>query len=180
MADRTGLTTSEQIEAMRTELAYAGRKKQHLDGRPAKSRNPVFAAIKLTLFIALFLFLVFILLQIFVARANNRTPDVFGYQVYVVQTGSMDPTLPVGSVIVSKKPGDPSAIGQNSIISFLNSKGETVTHRIIEVVRKEDGTVSYRTKGDNPINSPDPDLVEPSKVQAVFLFKIPIPSLNGT
>ena len=126
------------------------------------------------LFGAAVIVLTFILVSVLTARTAGKTPSVFGNQIYRIESGSMDPTLHVGSMILSHNPGDSSALKKDNIITFINSNGLTVTHRIVEVVVSEDGLVHYRTQGDNPINSPDTELVSPEMIQAVFVMKIPL------
>jgi len=126
------------------------------------------------LFGAAVIVLSFILVSVLTARTAGKTPAVFGYQIYRIESGSMEPTLPVGSMILSHNPKDSSSLKKDDIITFINSDGLTVTHRIVEVVVSEDGFVHYRTQGDNPINSPDAELVSPEMIQAVFVLKVPL------
>ena len=74
---------------------------------------------------------------------------IFGFQVYGVLTGSMEPAYPTGSLIYVKavdykqlKVGDP--------ITYMISQNTVVTHRIIEVLIDEEDpdTIRYFTKGD--------------------------------
>lgn len=169
---RQGLTTQEQIDAMYNDIAIANSPRTIRKNRIKRIRNIVTS----TIYAVVIAILCMILVNIYIAKNNDITPSIFGYYAFSVQTGSMDPTLPVGTVIISKKPKDATNIPNNSIITFENSDQQKVTHRIIEVT-EEDGHTAYRTKGDNPINSPDIDLVKPENVEAVFLFKLP--SLRG-
>lgn len=66
-------------------------------------------------------------------------PVIFSYHPLVVLSGSMEPTIKVGSLIYYKEKNDYNV---NDIISF-NIKGQTVTHRIVEVLDD-----NYITKGD--------------------------------
>jgi signal peptidase len=86
----------------------------------------------------------------------------------------MAPTLNIGTVILSREAKDAADLDLNTIITFKTKEGEVVTHRIIEIVPDEEGNIRYRTKGDNPLNSEDPDLLEPEDVIAVFVMKIPL------
>jgi signal peptidase len=79
----------------------------------------------------------------------------------------------VGSVIVCAKAQHPERLAADEIVTFHTLSGAVVTHRIIEVVTDGNGNISYRTKGDNPINSPDPELLTPDRVIGVFAVKIP-------
>jgi signal peptidase len=75
---------------------------------------------------------------------------------------------------LSRKPKDASALEEGRIVTFESPSGALVTHRIIRVVQDEEGQVLYITKGDNPINDPDNDLLSPEGILAVFLLKIPL------
>lgn len=71
----------------------------------------------------------------------------FGYRLYYVTTGSMEPTIPTGSLIVVKSQEEYQV---GDIITFYSNDsaiyGLPNTHRIMEI-STEDG-ISYRTKGD--------------------------------
>lgn len=66
-------------------------------------------------------------------------PVIFSYHPLVVLSGSMEPTIKVGSLIYYKEKNDYNV---NDIISF-NIKGQTVTHRIVDELDD-----NYITKGD--------------------------------
>lgn len=68
------------------------------------------------------------------------------YKIFIVRTGSMEPKIGQGSVIVVKPSGVYSV---NDVITFKNAiVSETpITHRIIEIGRDGQG-VTYATKGD--------------------------------
>ena len=74
---------------------------------------------------------------------TSNTDKVFGIRSYTVLTGSMEPTLPVGSIIYTK-----SNLGYNigDIITFKNLNGTTITHRVAAV--ENNGQIIYRTRGD--------------------------------
>ena len=64
----------------------------------------------------------------------------------------------------------------NDVITFVsqnpNHNGVTITHRVVGIVKLDNGKVSYRTKGDH--NSiPDSSLVEYDNILGKVLFKIP-------
>ncbi len=89
------------------------------------------------------------------------SPD---YEVQVVKSESMKPTLNLGDVIIIGPVK--GAIRPGKIISYeLN--GELVVHRVVSV---EDGIL--RTKGD-ALEGPDPWSVPMSNVNGVFQFKVP-------
>lgn len=145
---------------------------QAINGKHPK--KPIWKKVKSCIFLIVCLILSLILVNILLVKESGRTPELFGFRLYRIETGSMDPTLPVGSIIFSGNPGDASGLQKDQIITFVRPDGKTITHRIIEVVMNEDGTVKYRTKGDNPVNSPDEDEVTPDMIEAVFILKLPL------
>lgn len=168
-------TTEEQIAAMREELRQARHKTTK--NSPAGGFGTLvlwakrIVSILLTLAI---LFLAAVFVSVYIAKNRGETPSLFGYRLFIVQTGSMSPTFEVGSVIVAKKVTDPAALSVGDIVTFSTQSGALVTHRIIEVVYDDNNAfVGYRTKGDNPVNSPDVDLLKPEQIVAVFVTKVP-------
>lgn len=123
--------------------------------------------------------LIVIMFTAFQSKREGNIPVVFGFSVFRVQTGSMVPTLPIGSFVVVRAPANPAALTAGTITTFYRSDGMVVTHRIIEVLTAEDGTVEYQTKGDNPANSPDMEYLTPDRVIGTVLFKVTLPSIWG-
>jgi signal peptidase len=118
--------------------------------------------------------LVITLFGVYTTKSQGETPVIFGvYMLYSVESGSMEPTLTVGSVIVCKKTEHPDNLKTDQIVTFRTLSGAVVTHRIIDISNDENRNITYRTKGDNPINSPDEELLTPDRVIGVFAAKIP-------
>jgi len=59
-----------------------------------------------------------------------------------VFTGSMEPTIPVGSIVVIK-PANPETLKEGDIICFKLSQPTSITHRIINITNE-----GFITKGD--------------------------------
>ena len=79
----------------------------------------------------------------------------FGWETHVVLSGSMEPALMTGGIIVTTVvPIEDVASGD--IVTFDTGK-RTVTHRVINVTQRE-GATWFQTKGDAN-NAPDDDLV---------------------
>jgi signal peptidase len=84
-----------------------------------------------------------------------------------VYTGSMEPAIPVGSVVVIK-PVDPESLREGDIICFeLSGPTTTITHRIINIT--EEGFI---TKGDAN-EDPDQWIVRRENIVGKALFTIP-------
>jgi len=95
----------------------------------------------------------------------------------VVVSGSMYPTLKVGDLLVVEGV-NPEELEIGDIIVFHNpvNPGELIVHRIIEIVRGEDGLLYFGTKGD--ANSlPDKyrwgKMVSEELIEGKVLFVIP-------
>ena len=77
------------------------------------------------------------------------------YEPMVIVTGSMQKTIPVGSLVVDQKV-NPQQLKVGDVISFqkpLGAKGVD-THRIV-AIKNDHGRRLYQTKGDsNPIADP--------------------------
>jgi signal peptidase len=173
-------TTDEQIEMMREELRQAKKKPDKDEGAKTSEYKRAHAkkVIKKTLGLLSFgitvVFLSTVLISVLIAKNRGETPNLLGYQLYVVESGSMSPTLKVGAVIISHISKDNKTLNVNDIVTFKTAGGAVVTHRIIEVLTDKNGKIKYRTKGDNPINSPDVELLVPERVLAKFVAKIPL------
>ena len=70
-------------------------------------------------------------------------PRLLGYSCYVVSSGSMEPEIPIGSVIYVK-PAEPEGIREGDVIAF-QSGDSVIAHRVVRN-QKVEGT--FKTKGD--------------------------------
>ncbi len=72
-------------------------------------------------------------------------PGIFGYRMYHVLSGSMEPKLMVGSLIYVKE-GKPEDVKEGDIIAFYASQdGGIITHR---VQKNQIVSGTFTTKGD--------------------------------
>ena len=96
----------------------------------------------------------FVLLTV-VTTKSGEPPRIFGYSAFRVLTGSMEPTIPVDSLIIVKE-ASPEELQEGDVISFFSRDpsllGEVNTHRIVSI-HEEDGALTFETKGDaNNVN----------------------------
>ena len=110
------------------------------------------------------------------AKMRKEVPQVLGYYLFTVKTGSMVPTLPIGSYVIVKQCADPGGVEKGTIVTFRFLNGTIVTHRIIDVRQTEEG-VRYQTKGDNPDNDPDAELLSPDRVIGVVQLVLRLPQI---
>ncbi|KKR68563.1 MAG: Type I signal peptidase [Microgenomates group bacterium GW2011_GWA2_40_6] len=98
-----------------------------------------------------------------------------GLRLYTVQSGSMMPTLPIGSLIISQSQKEYQA---GDIITFKSEKDifvknpkDTTTHRLVEI-KNDKNLISYITKGDAN-NTPDANTLSPDLVLGKTVFSFP-------
>lgn len=84
-----------------------------------------------------------ILIAVIATSIPLAVPALLGYEIYNVTSGSMEPTLPVGSVIYVK-PVEPETVQSGDIIAYYVD-AVVVTHRVVEN-RFVEG--EFVTKGD--------------------------------
>lgn len=110
---------------------------------------------------------IIILILILIATAMF-VPKIFGYENFAIISGSMEPNMPVGSIVYTKTDSFEN-IEVGDVISFYMNDNTIVTHRIVEidVAKKE-----FVTKGDAN-NAVDASSVEYNKVIGVVKFCIP-------
>lgn len=96
-------------------------------------------------------------------------PRAFRIDPYIVLSGSMEPTIPTGSVaFINRKDRE---AGEGDVIAFTLSSGEgqlMVTHRVVRV----EGDLIY-TKGDAN-ESEDVSPIRPEQVVGTCAFHIPL------
>lgn len=99
----------------------------------------------------LLVFSVGLCLFIVVQMLSHGYASLGGYSCFKVITGSMEPALSVGDLIVTKKTA-PEEIAVGDVVSFYAQSpgmvGAIITHRVINTYVDENGTVSLLTKGD--------------------------------
>lgn len=100
-------------------------------------------------------------------------PRLVGATPYTVLTGSMRPSLPPGTLAVVK-PVDQSDIVAGDVITYQLESGRptVVTHRVVTVGHRLDGTRSLTTQGDaNSI--PDAEPVRPVQLKGRVWYAVP-------
>ena len=108
------------------------------------------------------------LLAIAVFMLFSSKTAIFGLRSFVVVSGSMEPAIRLGSIVLTKsatnyKTGD--------VVSFNNKAGQTVTHRIMETKISPDGQ-SFILKGDAN-NTADGEEVKKREVIGKVYLAIP-------
>lgn len=107
------------------------------------------SALVITSYVILTLTIIFCAVIVFQVVTQGYV-CIFGYSVFRVVTPSMEPEIPVGSIIISQNV-DVSEIQKGDIVSFVSResymKGKVVTHRV-DNVKTVDGKINLVTRGD--------------------------------
>lgn len=73
-------------------------------------------------------------------------PKMMGYKTYSIETGSMSPTIPRGSMVYVKPIEDYTEYSVDDIVTFsANDEQGSFTHRIVKINENER---TFETKGD--------------------------------
>lgn len=116
----------------------------------------------------------FVLLAFVAVAANIRLPQ--GYKLLSVQSGSMEPTIGVGSLVLTKPlpdyvaPVETPKFAAGDVVTF-SQHSSLVSHRVVEVVKK-DAAFFYRTKGDAN-KDPDGTLISEKNIVGKVALVVP-------
>lgn len=138
-------------------------------------KNKVFRIIKLIKNIicwTLIVILVFTLVVFFMSRINGSTPSVFGYSIYRVSSGSMEPELKVGDIILDKVVENPEDLKVGDVITFKSDDyGDLlVTHKVIKAPYEDNGKLMLQTKG--VANELEDKPISTDKVKGIMICKV--------
>ena len=114
-----------------------------------------------------YIFFFFAVIAVLVTISSN-TQLLGQYQSFLVRSGSMEPTIMTGDVIVIKTFPQ---YQKNDVITYKEGGERIVTHRIIEET-KENGQTAFITKGDAN-RSIDNDTVAPNQIIGKVMLMIP-------
>lgn len=103
---------------------------------------------------------------------TDKVPTLGGYCPLIVLTDSMLPEIASGDLIICQQL-DPAEVQVGDVIAFFDPAGNgssVVTHRVVEIV-EENGTVKWRTRGDNN-NTEDKVLVPTDNLVGIYRSRI--------
>lgn len=119
------------------------------------------------------IFLVAVLAMTMYSRFTGNAPSIFGFSFYRVSSGSMQPELQVGDIILVQS-CDGASVQKDDIVTYKavsgDAAGKMVTHRVVTAPYEKDGQVYLVTKGDaNPI---DDGQIKAEQIEGKMLSKI--------
>jgi len=112
----------------------------------------------------------FFLVLVTFALLTNVAP-LTGHQAFVIIGGSMEPTIPIGSLAITTT-ADPASILAGDVVTVRGDNGVVVTHRVSRIV-DEPGGRSFEMKGDANA-SPDGGLVPTRAVIGIVALHVPV------
>ncbi len=116
---------------------------------------------------------IFAVLILVVALGAGVLPALLGYESLVVLSGSMEPTIHVGSLAVVA-PAKPADLVVGDVITYRAHErpDQLVTHRLVGVDHDAEGRLRYATKGDAN-NTIDQVTVDQNAVLGRVMFSVP-------
>ena len=116
---------------------------------------------KLKTTLSIILTVILLLVIIFNILSALSIP-VFGFRLYQVITGSMEPEIKVNDYIIIKKCNE---YNKNDIVTYIDNEGSYVTHRIVDI---QDEMIT--TKGD--FNNTNDEPIEKTRIIGKVVFKL--------
>lgn len=98
----------------------------------------------------------------------EEVPSFMGYKPFIVLSGSMEPEIMPGDLIITKTV-DPEEIAAGDIISFRADESVVVSHRVTEV--RTEGGLAFLTKGDANTGA-DAGAVRPEDIEGKYISRI--------
>lgn len=140
-----------------------------------KKYGSVFGKI-LNIFLTVILVLLVVLIALIMfMRISGQTPNIAGYMVFRVSTGSMEPDLMVGDVILSKSVDNPEDLKVGDVVTYQgtvgNYKDKLITHEIVKEPYYDNGSCYVVTKGVANYETDPP--VSTDNIVGIMVTKIP-------
>lgn len=137
-------------------------------------KHKIFSAVGIILCVILIPMLAVNLTLLIKSFINSEdVPSLGGYMPLIVLTGSMEPEIMEGDLIICHT-SDASDIKVGDVIAFFDPDGNgtsVLTHRVIEII-EENGSLRFRTKGDAN-NAEDRLAVSADRLVGEYRFRIP-------
>lgn len=106
-------------------------------------------------------------------KATNNNKTIFGYRIFRVITGSMEPEYDIGQVVISKEV-EPENIKVGDDIVYLGNYGEyngkIIMHEIVGIDVDENNNYNFHAKGLHSASVEDPQ-IKASQIYGVVKLK---------
>ncbi|PFG29407.1 signal peptidase I [Paramicrobacterium agarici] len=148
----------------RHEVHRPGGQERHA-GLPGPLRRSLKLAASIAVWIAFFAVMAIVAVTLVIPRLVGAVP-------LAVLTSSMEPTMPPGTLVVSK-PVDPASLAVGDVVTFqpVSDDPKLVTHRIVSQGHRANGALSFITRGDN--NGADDKPIVAEQVMGKVIYAVP-------
>ncbi len=104
---------------------------------------------------------------------KDEVPGFFGMTPMIVMSGSMEPQIMTGDLIIDKSI-DADDVEMGDVITFFNpkKKQEVITHKVIDIEDDGDGTRTFITHGINNTEGTNEKVPEENLI-GIYWFRIP-------
>lgn len=132
--------------------------------RKQEKLKKVFNSIIYIILLPILIYNIFIIAQAVINP--NKTPNFLGIKTYIIVSGSMEPNLEIGDIVIVKETKK-EELKVGDIISFRQGQS-VITHRINEISEEK-----YITKGDNN-NTTDDEPIEYEQIEGKVEKIVPV------
>jgi signal peptidase len=99
----------------------------------------------------------------------DKVPSFLGYKPFIVLSGSMEPAIMPGDLILTRNV-DAEDIKVGDVITFRMDKTTAVSHRVTDISNEEG--LTFHTKGDANVGA-DNEAVLPANLEGKYILRIP-------
>lgn len=121
----------------------------------------------------LIIFCVLLTMVIVLQKVTNGNKSIAGYRLFRVITGSMIPEYDVGEVVIARET-NPNEIKVGDDIVYQGNFGEyngkIIMHKVTQIDKNEDGTLTFHAKGLHSASVEDP-LIRANQIYGVVKLK---------
>lgn len=139
------------------------------DNIPKKILKIVFKIIYQLAIIFCLILTIIIVLQ----KVTNNNKTIFGYRIFRVITGSMEPEYDIGQVVISKEV-EPKDIKIGDDIVYLGTygdyNGKIIMHEVVGIDIDKNNNYNFHAKGLHSASVEDPQ-IKASQIYGVVKFK---------
>lgn len=101
---------------------------------------------------------------------NEEVPNIFGYKILQVMSGSMSGEFETGDTILIKEIKEESDLKIGDVITYRIAKNTLVTHRIVNITKTGEN-LNYTLKGDAN-NVEDSEKILFSSIEGIYVKKL--------
>ena len=106
-------------------------------------------------------------------KVTDSNKTIFGYRIFRVITGSMEPEYDIGQVVISKEiPPEDIEVGDDIVYlgTYGDYSGKIIMHEVVGIDKDENNNLNFHAKGLHNLSIEDPQ-IKPNQIFGVVIFK---------